>query len=79
MISKEVLLERMNSRDVPTQELSLQVEGAFYQIHSRKKDIIVAIKEKISDIIPDQCHLFYLSDTTYSLPTQQYSLSFVVK
>ena len=79
MISKEVLFERMISRNIPTQELSLNVVGAVYQIHSEKRDIIIAIKEKISDIIPEQCNLFYLSDATYSMPAQQYSLSFVVK
>ena len=79
MISKELLLDRIHSHNVPTQHLTVKVEGALYQVQSKRKELIAAIQERIDDIIPERCDLFYLSDTTYSPPTQQYSLSFVVK
>lgn len=79
MISKELLLDCINSHNLPTDDLTVKVEGAFYQILSRREEIITEVKEKINDILPDCYHLFYLSDTSYSLPTRQYSLSFVVK
>ena len=79
MISRELLLDRMNSNNLPTQELTVEVEGVFYQVYSKNKELIISFQEKIGAIIPEHYHLFYLSDTTYSLPTQRYSLSFVVK
>ena len=79
MISKELLLDRINSHDLPTQKLTIKIEGALYQLLSKEREIIITLQEKMDVIIPERCNLFYLSDTTYSPPTQQYSLSFVVK
>lgn len=79
MISKEVLLDRIDAHDLPAQRLTVKVEGALYHLLSKERELITSIQEKINDIIPEPCHLFYLSDTTYSPPTQQYSVSFVVK
>ena len=79
MISKEVLLERMNSNAIPTHDLFIKVDGAQYQVHSKQEEALVLIKENISKIIPECCQLFYLSDTTYCLPTGRYALRFFLR
>ena len=79
MISRELLIDRMNSHNLPTQELTVKVDGVFYQVCSKRRELIMSFQENLDTIIPKRYRLFYLSDTTYSLPTQQYSFSFVVK
>ena len=78
-MSKESLLNRISDKELSTDELTIKVDGAFYQIFSKQETLIQAIKNNINDIVPEQYSLFYLSDTSYSLPTRQYSVSFVVK
>ena len=79
MISKELLLERISAHNLPAQELTIEVEGALYQIFSRHVEIVNTLRDNIEKIIPENLRLFYVSDTSYSLPTQQYSLSLVVR
>lgn len=79
MISKEVLLDRINAHNLPVQQLTVKVEGALYHLLSKEEKLIRAIQEQIGEIIPEPCNLFYLSNTTYSPPTQQYLVSFMVR
>ncbi len=69
----------MSSQDLPVQDLTIEVEGALYQISSQRVEVVNTLRDNIDKIIPEDLQLFYISDTSYSLPAQQYSLSLVVK